>query len=335
MLYLYLILIFLLLLVLAIVIYLATLDGSYTIRRSLVVNADIYITFDKISDFKSWPDWSPWLIHEPDTKLEFSKNYCEPGAFYTWDGHRIGAGKLSHVAFNRPNTIEQKLEFSRPFKSVCDVSFEFSDRGTQTEVSWIMRGKMPFLFRFMTEKTKDMISKDYDFGLAMLNGQLDPNAEHPELQFEGETTLEPNYSLCKGFSGGLQAMEKVMPQDFPKLLEYIKQQQGKVSGSPFTAYHKSDPKTLQFVCDMAIPVAKGIDAGDYQLKTLGGGRFYKVTLKGSYQFLELAWYSAIAHVQMHKLKFDKSRASLEVYENDPNQMKASNEILTTLYVAIK
>lgn len=205
----YTILILLLVIIAGVVIYLATLDGSYSIRRTQKINADINAVFDKIRDFKSWSDWSPWLIHEPDTKLEFSENYNEEGGFYTWDGQRVGAGKLTHVKFERPHHIEQKLEFTRPFKSVCDVGFEFSDKGGQIEVAWIMQGKMPFLFRFMTENTRDMISKDYDLGLAMLNGLLDPKAEYPALQFEGETTLEPVYSLCEGFSGGLQAMRKL------------------------------------------------------------------------------------------------------------------------------
>jgi len=323
--------------VLAILIYLATLEGSYSIRRSQLINADINVVFDKIRDFKSWPDWSPWLIHEPETKLNYSDNYNEEGGFYTWEGKRVGAGKLTHIKFNRPNRIEQKLQFTRPFKSVCDVGFEFSANGGKTEVTWFMQGRMPFLFRFMTAKTKDMISKDYELGLAMLNGQCDPKSDHPVLQFEGETNLEPWVSLCQGFAGDIKSLEEAMKQGFPKLMTHIEQHKLEISGAPFAAYHEVDLKNMQFVCDMAIPVVKteGLVQGEYQLKTLGGGRFYKVTVKGSYDFLELAWYSAMAHVQMHKFKYDNSRASMEVYENDPEQVKTSNDILTTLYIPLK
>lgn len=332
---LYTILIFLLLALAGMVIYLFFQESTYTVRRTQLVNAGIDTVFDKIRDFKSWAEWSPWLIHEPETKLEFSGNCSEEGGFYTWDGQRVGAGKLTHVKFERPRRIVQKIEFFRPFKSKCDVSFEFTEENGQTRIAWLMKGKMPFLLRFMTEKTKDMISNDYDLGLAMLNGRLDPAAEYPVLQFEGETTIAPVHSLCKGFSGGLQAMEEAMKQGFPKLMKWIEQQNGIVNGAPFAAYHKVNVKTMQFVCDMAIPVEEGIVAGEYQLKTLGGGRFFKVVLKGSYQFLELAWYSAMAHIQMHKLKYDKSRASLEVYENDPEKVDSTNEIITILYIPIK
>ena len=316
-------------------IYLATLDGSYQVRRTKVINTDIETVFDKIRDFKTWADWSPWLMHEPNTKLAFSDNCSEENGYYTWDGKLVGAGKLIHVKFERPHRIEQGIGFTRPFKAICQVAFEFSEKNGQTEVAWIMRGKMPFLFRFMAKKIADMISKDYDLGLTLLAGKLDPNAEYPAFQFEGKTTLEPVYSLCKGFEGGPQEMEAAMKTEFPKLKTYIENNHGQITGKPFTIYHKVDTKNMDFICDMAIPVAEGIDAGDYQLKTLGGGGFYKINLKGSYQFLEQAWNAAMVHLRMLKLNYDTLRPSLEVYENDPTEVSSSNEIQTTIYVAIK
>jgi hypothetical protein len=86
------VLIVLLLIVLGIVIYLATLEGKYTIRVTQLINAEVETVIDKLKDFKSWAEWSPWIIHEPDTKLEFSEHYNREGSYYTWDGHDVGAG---------------------------------------------------------------------------------------------------------------------------------------------------------------------------------------------------------------------------------------------------
>jgi effector-binding domain-containing protein len=213
--------------------------------------------------------------------------------------------------------------------------FEFAERDSQTEITWIMHGKMPFLFRFMTKKTAAMISKDYDLGLAMLAGQLDPKAERPQLQFQDKMSFEPRLALCQSFSGGLKEMELAMQTSFPEMMAHLEKQKAQCISAPFTSYHKVNTKTMHFDCNMAVPVADGIKAGKYTLKTLGGGRYYKVTLKGRYDFLELAWYAAIAHVQMLKLKYDTKRASVEVYENDPREIKNSNDIETSIYVAIK
>lgn len=322
-------------LIIGALIYLGTLSGHYQVRRTQLINTDINSAFDKISDFKSWSDWSPWLIHEPETSLIFSDDYDQEGGYYQWDGQRVGAGRLTHTKFDRPRRIEQRIKFTRPFKSVCQVAFEFAEKEGMTEVSWLMSGKMPFLLRFKTENTKQMISKDYDLGLAMLAHQLDPEAEYPQLHFVGVETLQPQQALCLEFNGGINDMQKAMQDGFPKLMAHLEKQQKSAAGFPFTSYQKANLKTMHFICDLAVPVSESIDVGEYQLKTLGGGRFYKVTLKGGYGFLELAWHAAYAHVNMLDIKTDRSRASLEVYNNDPNQQVNSNAIETSLYVAIK
>ncbi|MCW8885460.1 MAG: SRPBCC family protein, partial [Motiliproteus sp.] len=146
--------------------YLANLPGEYQISRSRIYDLSPQQLFDKIRDFRSWPQWSPWLIHEPGTHLEYSADCDQEGGYYSWDGQYVGAGKLTHLRFQTPQRIEQEIEFTRPFKSVCQVSFHFTERDEGTELTWSMQGRMPFLFRFMTAKTVAMITKDYDLGLA-------------------------------------------------------------------------------------------------------------------------------------------------------------------------
>ena len=314
--------------------YLSALPAEYQVSRTRLFDQSQQQLFDKIRDFRSWPAWSPWLIHEPDTHLEYSDNCDQQGGYYSWDGRLIGAGRLTHSRFDEPRRIEQQIEFTRPFKSVCQVSFEFRDREGQTELCWSMQGRMPLLFRFMTARTVAMIEKDYDLGLAMLAGHLDSSVAHPRLVFNGATQLQPQQCLCQPFQGDLQAMIATMEAAFPRLVDYV-QQHGELSAPPRVAYHRVDMEKMYFVCDMAAPLAAEIAPGEYQLKTLDGGVYYQVTLTGDYQFLELAWYSAMAHVQMLKLKPDSHRPSLEVYENDPRQLTDSNDWITSLYIPIK
>ncbi len=328
------IIIFLLLLIAAAAAYLACLDGSYEVRRSRSFPQSREQLFDKIRDFKSWSDWSPWLLHEPETRLEFSENCDQEGGYYRWDGQRVGAGTLTHVKFERPARILQRIEFTRPFKSVCEVAFELSEQQGETQVNWLMRGKMPFLLRFMTAKTVAMISKDYDLGLAMLAGQLDENAEHPRISFEGNSTRSPQYCLCQAIEGGLETIRAVMQTDFPRLVAFA-QAQNRISGAPLNAYQRVDPLKLYFTGHIAVPVERDAEPGEYQAREVGGGLYFKVSLRGNYQFLELAWYAAKAHLEMRKIKVDRQRELLEVYENDPRQVNNSNDLLTTLYIPIR
>jgi effector-binding domain-containing protein len=316
--------------------YLASLDGSFTVRRSLVIPVDQKTLFNKIRDFRHWSDWSPWLMHEPETTLTFSDTPEQEGGWYSWDGRTVGAGKLTHERFIDEQKIEQRIEFKRPFKSVNKVWWELEpiDENT-TQVHWNMAGSMPFLLRFMTKKIQSYVSKDYDTGLYMLRGDLVADAEVPRFTFDGPVERPQQTALTISFEGQLEALKKAISEGLPKLGNYIDDNQLSTTGSPFIIYHKANTDKMYFICDMAWPVSKETTSSAFEIKTYPGGRYYKTTLQGSYDFMELAWYQAYAHLHMQKIRPQHKRASLEIYENDPGSVGHSNEIITAIYIPIK
>ncbi len=316
--------------------YLATLDGNYTVRRSLEIGASRKTVFDKIRDFKSWADWSPWMMHEPDAALVYSDDPDQPGGWYTWDGRTIGSGKLIHEKFTGEEKIEQRIEFKRPFKSVCRVWWELERKDESTTlVYWNMAGKMPFLFRFMAKKMPEYIGKDYDTGLYLLRGELESGAEVPRLSFTGPVELPDQTALTIHFDGHLDDMKKAMMEGFPRLGRYVDENGITATGFPFCIYHKVDLRKMHFNCDMALPVPAETTSGELDVKTYTGGRYYKTTLHGSYEFLELAWYQAYSHLRMQKIKPASGRAALEMYEVDPAAVSHTNELITSIYIPIK
>ncbi len=317
-------------------VYLAMLDGHFTVTRSLDITASRKTVFDKLRDFRSWPDWSPWLMHEPATTLAYSETPDQEGGWYTWDGKTVGAGRLTHESFTDEEKIEQRIEFTRPFKSVSRVWWELeqTDAGT-TRVHWNMAGQMPFLLRFMAKKMPQYIGKDYDTGLYLLRAQLEPGAEVPRLSFDGPVDVPEQTALTIHFEGQLDDMKQAMTTGFPQLGHYVDEHQLSATGYPFTVYHKVDPEKRYFNCDLALPVPAGTTSNDLVVKTYPGGRYYKTTLQGSYEFLELAWYQAYSHLQMQKIKPQMKRASREVYENDPATVSHTNELVTSLYLPIR
>ncbi|MET0074589.1 hypothetical protein A3197_15680 [Candidatus Thiodiazotropha endoloripes] len=317
-------------------IYLSTLKGEFVVSRSLTIGVAREQVFEKIKDFRSWPEWSPWLMHEPEAHLEYSDAPDQQGGWYSWDGETVGAGRLTHMKFSGSDKIEQKIEFLRPFKSVSQVWWELErlDEGN-TQVSWNMSGSMPFLFRFMTKKIAEYVGKDYDTGLAMLRGVLEPGAEYPRFSFAGVVEMPAQTALTIPFEGDLETMKTAMAEGFSKLGEFAAENQQLTSGCPFTCYHDVDLQTMYFKCDMCLPVNQEVTQSGFKQKQFPAGRYYKVTMQGSYQFLELAWYQAYSHLQMQKIKPRKKAASFEFYENDPNEVGHTNEIKTSLYVPVK
>lgn len=330
------------LLVVIVAVIVISLPAEYEVRRSRAMAVSPQLAFEKIRDFRSWPAWSPWLIHEPDTALSFSNpvgvEAGQEGSWYAWDGKHIGAGKIEHRRFVEPKSdrqlavIEQAIEFYRPFKSKADVIWELATTEAGVEVSWILRSRLPVYMRPMRRMIVAMIEKDYELGLAQLAGALDPNAEYPRLTFDGETEFAAASCLTIPFQGGIEAMQAAMLEGFPKLVEHVGEG---IQGAPFAAYHKADIKKMYFECDIAVPAAEQVDSAGFERKSLGGGRYFQVTLNGSYEFLEMAWYSAMGHLRMLKIRVDAARPSFEIYENDPAQLDHTNAVVTRLLIPIK
>ena len=311
--------------------YLASLDGSYRVRRGLTIDAPVNQVFAAIRDFKTWPDWNPWLLHEPDTKIVYSEDYQQEGGFYSWDGKLVGAGKLSHLSISPDSRIEQQIEFIRPFKSVSQVNWYFEDKNGSTHVEWEMIGSMPFLFRFMIKNIEPMISKDYDLGLALLNGYLLPAAAHPTIKFCGRESLDNFQYWSIPFSGNLRDMQAIRK---PGLIA-LETAAGENAGLGLTIYRQNDWRQSHYRGEVAIPVNESSPKSNYASRLFKGGNYYKVEANGDHDFLPLAWYAAFSHCLMHKIKLDKSRPSLEIYHDNPESIGDSNKIKTTLYVPVK
>ena len=313
------------------------LSGNYFVENSKIIEKPAKTVFNKICDLKSWNSWNPGILHEPDTKIIYSEKHNQEGGYYAWDGKIIGAGKIMHEEIIEPNKINQRLEFIRPFRSVCQMTWKFKElKKNQTRVTWIMSGKAPFLFRWMIPTIKRECKKDFEFGLTVLNGKLDSNAEYPTVTFGKEPVYrEEQKYLIQSFQGYLNELPKEMSGSFGKMMEHIKKNDLEINHQAACLYHKVNPKTGAVKCDFAIPVEGKGSSGEFAFKTLPRRKYAQTTLKGNYNFLETAWRKAFEHSKMKKHKCLWKYPCIEAYANDPRKVKKTNNYLTEIYIPIK
>jgi len=311
--------------------YLLGLDGRFRVQRRLEIDAPAQFAFEAVADLKSWPEWSPWLLHEPDCELLFSDDCRQAGGHYSWNGERVGAGKLTHLEL-RPNAaIAQQIEFRRPFRARHRVAWNFESRGEKTLTSWEMSGRMPFLLRFMAARIEPLIGRDYELGLALLNGYLNADAEHPRLVFDGREQLEDFSYWSIPCNGNLRQLEASRE---PGLEALVRSAEGK-TGLGLTLYHRFDPYAARYQAEIAIPVGAGTPSSNYTRRECSGGAYFRLTLRGSHRFLPLGWHALYSHCRMRRLKLDRSRPALEIYHDAPLQTADSNRVTTALYAPLK
>ena len=316
---------------LAALIYLACQNGHFRVRRSLEIEVSEESAFAAVLDLKSWPHWSPWLMHEPRTNLDYSKNCQAEGGYYSWDGKVIGAGKVTHLKIQTGRAIHQQIEFQRPFKTVNQIDWEFENRDGRCLVTWEMSGKMPFLFRSMAKRMEPMIGRDFELGLALLAGYLNDAMAHPVFEFIGEEELQDFTYWAIPCNGNLRQIEAARRNSIDRLRSSAASR----VGLSLMLYHQFDPLGTQFQSEIAIPVGNNTPTSNYQQHSFSGGHYFKMTLQGDLMFLPLAWYAFASHCRLHKIKSESTRPALEIYQLDPAKDDIGNQTVTTLYLPIR
>jgi hypothetical protein len=312
-------------------IYLVRLDGDFCIKRSLEIAAPLDSAFAAVIDFKSWPQWSPWLIHEADADITYSENYLAEGGSCSWNGTVVGAGKLTHLKITPTSRIRQQIEFLRPFKSVNQVSWEFVNKDGNCLVSLEISGTIPFLFRFRSGKIESMLGRDCELGLELLNGYLNANTPHPSFMFTGSEDLQDFSYWAIPCNGKLRQLETARKSG----IETLRAAAAGSNTLALTLYHHFDPLAVHFQAEIALPIGDHPPLSNYTRREFKGGSYYKMTLHGDHRFLPLAWYALTSHCQMHKIKFDPARPTLEIYRHDPGELADSNQLCSTLYLPIQ
>jgi DNA gyrase inhibitor GyrI len=328
-----------LLIIVGVLIFLLLQPGEINVRRMLTMRCTPAMAFERVQDLRGWRDWSPWLLHEPDAALSYSDDPTAVHGWYAWNGKLIGAGRITHVSLHPPERIEQRIDFKRPFKLTGAVSWELVptvDEGAPaTEVYWTMRGRMPFLLRFLAPMLSQLIGRDFELGLVRLRALLDPDAPTLDIRFPGNTELPAQTALTIAFDGGTKDMPQAMREGFGCIRAALEERGVEPAGPAFSAYHTPDAKAGRLRCDIAVPVQPGTAGGDFTVKGFPGGPCQATEVAGSYDFLELAWHALMAHLRMTKQQWDRTRPALEVYATGPESVASDNELVTHIYVPIR
>ncbi|MDB6108491.1 MAG: hypothetical protein JWR69_241 [Pedosphaera sp.] len=154
------------------VVVVAVQPSEYRVTRTATISAPAAAVFAQVDDFHKWEAWSPWAKIDPAMKQTYEGAPAGTGAIYTWAGNNdVGAGRMT-LTENHPNElIRIKLEFLKPFASICDTEFTFKPDGNQTAVTWTMGGKNNFMAKgiHLFMNMDKMIGGQFEKGLADLS----------------------------------------------------------------------------------------------------------------------------------------------------------------------
>jgi hypothetical protein len=146
--------------------------STYTVTRSALIPAPAKDVFPLVNSFREWTKWSPWESVDPTMGRTYSGPEAGVGAKYAWSGNRkAGSGNMEIVGAQEPDSINIRLEFTKPFAAVNPTTFTFIPEGNGTRVTWTMNGEhkgIGKVFALFMNMDK-MVGGDFEKGLASLS----------------------------------------------------------------------------------------------------------------------------------------------------------------------
>ena len=156
-------------LVTVILIYAAFKPGTFSVQRTITIQAPPEKVFSLINDYHNWPQWSPYEKLDPNMKRTMSGPVAGQGAIYEWSGNsQAGAGRMEITDSVPPAKVTIKLDFSKPMEGHDRTEFTLIPESNSTQVTWAMSGPMPYMAKVMClfVSMDKMVGGDFETGLA-------------------------------------------------------------------------------------------------------------------------------------------------------------------------
>ncbi len=150
---------------------------TYTVERSVRVDASPERVYAEVADFHRWRDWSPWEGLDPAMERTHSGASSGTGAVYAWSGNRrAGQGRMEVVEATAPSRVRIDVRFDKPFRSRTETVIAIAPDGRGSRVTWTMTGPMTLMTRAMSlvRSMDAMIGPDFERGLAQLKAVTEP-----------------------------------------------------------------------------------------------------------------------------------------------------------------
>lgn len=288
---------------------------KFTILKSIFIEAPVERVHALVRDFRQWPAWSPWLIAEPESRLDYSAD----GTGYAWEGRITGSGEMRVVREDAPHSIDCQLTFLKPWKSVNSVRFTFTARDGGTEVAWSMEGSLPFFLFWMRSMMSAWIGADYQRGLMMLKAVIETGSNPSRLAFPGPQEFPGVRYAGVRSRCAIADIATRMRGNMDRITAWLESSGSTAGGPPFSICHQWDPVkgTTDFTLAFPFDTAATPLPADFVSGEIPACRVYQVRHTGPYRFLGNAWAAGVMHGRAKLYAADKRISPFELYQNDP------------------
>ena len=308
----------------------------WNVQKSIEIDAPVSKVYQMVSDYRTWTTWSPWLIAEPQAKVDISDRSNQVGSTYHWSGKVVGEGRLEHLRLETDRLVEDRLDFIRPTKSKSKTGFKFEAIANRTKLVWWIDGNLPWYLFFLTPMIKTMVGMDYQRGLMMIKELAETGRITSSTEVLGIESIPPIRVAGFQAQSSVFNIEQSMEEMLVKLESEYQDQGMPKEGAMVAVYTRFKVKQgiFEYLLGRAIPDTLLIPTPS-SLKEwkFPQARALHVRHTGSYKHLGNAWSIANRIAEHQKLKLNRS-ASFEIYTNSPHD-NPEESLQTDLYLPLR
>lgn len=219
--------------------------------------------FPTVASFTGREQWDPWVSQDSTTVVTIDSKDGYVGSSYSWEGLKLGVGRMEVNSVIENKYIESSLWFGNVDEpSLVEWNFEPVSGGTLVQWSFTQDTKYP-MGRLGMMFGKVFLKQSFDLGLAQLKEHLESIPQF--VSALGPVSIETQESMLALVSDGAGTME-TMGQDlgalYGMLYAEVEKQGLEVSGPAFVHYLDYDETTGHSNYRAGFVVSKaGADAG--------------------------------------------------------------------------
>ncbi len=327
---------FFLLITTGVISWLFSYKNTYSVTQKITVSTSPQKTFRILTNYNSWPYWSPWINMDSEAKVNIHGMGNSIDDKFNWRGPLIGEAHFQLVDQKIDKKIVLNFLQTKPFEIHSIVEFELTGTDEGTEVTWTTKGTVPFFYRFKIDQIKRVTNDDYARGLLMLKDYIEEGSVAAQVIINGPTQFNGLTFVGKRVTCDKKQLSNSMSETIEDVNNWL------VANTTFpeegvSIYNQMNTED-SCVYTIGIRINNPKSTFPYNgaiVDSIAITKAIKVTFKGKYKHLQNAWSTAYAYAGKYKYSIDADRYPFEIYLNDPAFFPDPHDWMTEVYLPIK
>lgn len=145
------------------------LPRQWHAEQTVVINAGPEHIHPLVDDLKEWQSWGAWTkAMDPEVKYDYSAKAAGEGAWWSWDGPKMGRGKMTITKSDQATGVWVD-EMINADEVNAKGSLTWTREGEGTKVKWVDEGTLPpVIGGYFLGAINDMLSENFQTALQNL-----------------------------------------------------------------------------------------------------------------------------------------------------------------------